>query len=109
MNYVTRVKISKAFGDAQRLREGEVLRESWQGWTYKIHEIYVLVPAYVVPELSTGHPFRDKLKRIERDTPERDDIWVVQALPHHGLFAKELQNLSGDGDLTGGCAGEIPL
>jgi hypothetical protein len=109
VNHVTRVKISKAFGGAQRLGEDEVSHESWQGWTYKIQEIYVLAPAYVVPELSTGHPFRDKLKRIECDTPERDNIWVVQAFPHHGFFAKQLQSLSGDNNLTGGCAGEIPL
>jgi hypothetical protein len=64
---------------------------------------------HVLPELSTWHPFRDKLKGIKRDALEGHDIRVVQVFPHNSLLAKQLQSLSGNGGLAGSCVNVIPL
>jgi hypothetical protein len=42
----------------------------------------------MVSQLSAKHPLRYKLKWIEGDTLERDDIWVIQIFPHNSLLAK---------------------
>jgi hypothetical protein len=39
-------------------------------WTYKTDEVCAPIQPYILPQLSTRHPFRDELKGIERGTPE---------------------------------------
>jgi len=104
------MEVSKTFGDPERLRRGvRNCVEVGKKRTYKINEVCVPILLYIVPQLSTGHPFRDKLRGIERDPLERYDIWVIQVFPHHSLFAEQLRGLSGDGDSTGGWVNMIPL
>ena len=62
---------------------------------YKSDEVRVPILLYIISQLSPRHPFRDKLKGIERDTPERHNIRVIQASPHHSLFVEQLQNCQG--------------
>lgn len=69
-------------------------------YMYESDEIRVSIVLDMVPQISPGHPLRDKLKRIERDSLEGDDIWVIQVFPHHSLFAELLRSLSGDGYLA---------
>ena len=44
----------------------------------------------VFREVSAGHPHRDKLKGSGSDAEEGDDVWVVQAFPHHCLLIERL-------------------
>ena len=63
----------------------------------------------VFPQLSGRHPFRHELKGFEGDTLEGHNVWVVEALPHHRLLAKRLQNLSGHDDLVEDRGDKIPV
>ena len=64
------------------------MRWSWKKWTHKIDEVCIRVIIYIVLQPSTRHPFRNKLKGFDRDTPERYDIWMIQAFPDYSLFAE---------------------
>ena len=68
--------------------------------------VYALVFLDIIPRLSTRHPFRDKLKRIKRDTLERYDIWVVETFPYDDLLTKP--ELSEDGAPTEGRTSGVP-
>ena len=63
----------------------------------------------VFSQLPAVHPFRDELKGFEGDTLEGHNVWVIEALPHHRLLAKRLQNSSGRDDLAEDCGDKIPV
>ena len=65
--------------------------------TYKTEAIGIWIHPNIFWQLLARHPGRDGLERSDGDTQKRNDVWMHQTFPHHGLPTEVLCFLSGTG------------
>jgi len=70
------------------------VRSNAVGDTYKAKSVCIGVFVNVFRQVSTGHPFRNKLERGGGDAEEWDNIFVFQVLPHYNLLVESLNLVS---------------
>jgi len=73
-----------------RREEDKHIIHDRKGNTYKSESVCVWVLPNVFRQVAAGHPFRNNLERVGSDTKKRDDVWVVQVLPHYDPLIERL-------------------